>query len=225
MCKAEGMGICPWGSLGGGKFKTEAERQSGEGRAMLMGGRTEADIKVINALEIIAKRKNTALVSIALAYVMHKTTYVFPIVGGRKLEQLRSNIEALAIELSTEDIQAIEAATPFDLGFPHSFLWAGGSADNPQDVGWLNMAAIFDYVEDAIVCSFFLLLHLMGRGLLTRQCYSPSSQKRLAIRDTCWRGMTGGGFMGSATIRISITRRQDCTAGKERIEHSLVARK
>ena len=32
MCAAEGMGLCPWGALGGGKFKTDEQRKSQEGR-------------------------------------------------------------------------------------------------------------------------------------------------------------------------------------------------
>lgn len=31
-----------------------------------------------------------------LAYVMHKTPNVFPIVGGRRIEHLKGNIEALS---------------------------------------------------------------------------------------------------------------------------------
>ena len=50
---------------------------------------------------------------------MHKTPYVFPIIGGRKVEQLRQNIRALDISLSPEQIQRIDGAKPVDLGFLH----------------------------------------------------------------------------------------------------------
>ena len=52
----------------------------------------------------------------AIAYVMQKTPYVFPIVGGRKVEQLQGNIQALDVALSDEQIQKIEAAKPFFKG-------------------------------------------------------------------------------------------------------------
>lgn len=145
MCKAEGMGLCPWEALGGGKFKSEEQRKSSEGRKT---EETEADLKASQALEAVAKRKNTAITSIALAYVMHKTPYVFPIVGGRKVEHLKGNIEALTIQLSEEDIKEIEGAVPFDLGFLHNFLWAGGVPDTVQKVWLLGMAATYDYVKD-----------------------------------------------------------------------------
>jgi hypothetical protein len=49
---------------------------------------------------------------------MQKTTYVFPIIGGRKVEHLLANIEALSISLSEEQIKELEAVEAFDPGFP-----------------------------------------------------------------------------------------------------------
>jgi hypothetical protein len=59
----------------------------------------------------------------ALAYVLHKTPYVFPIVGGRKVEHLKGNIEALSLELSDAELDEIDKAVPFDVGFPLNFLF------------------------------------------------------------------------------------------------------
>ncbi|KAH8688258.1 NADP-dependent oxidoreductase domain-containing protein [Ilyonectria robusta] len=145
MCKDEGMGIAPWGALGGGKFKTEEQRKVKDGRQVEA---TEAEIKASKVLESIANRKNTIITSIALAYVMHKTPYVFPIVGGRKVDHLKGNIEALNISLSDEDIQEIDNAVEFDLGFPHSFLVQPGQSNGTQDVWLLKMGGTFDYVSD-----------------------------------------------------------------------------
>ena len=55
---------------------------------------------------------------VAIAYLLQKTPYVFPIIGGRKVEHLHANIEAISIALSKEQIQYIESIIPFDLGFP-----------------------------------------------------------------------------------------------------------
>jgi hypothetical protein len=67
---------------------------------------------------------------IAIAYVMLKTPYVFPIVGCTKAEHLQSNIAALGVQLSLEDINEIENAYPFDHGFPHTFL-SGSHFEGP----------------------------------------------------------------------------------------------
>lgn len=149
MCKSEGMGLLPWGALGGGKFKTEEQRNSQEGRRVAP---SEEDIKISKVLESISARKNTAITSIALAYVMHKTPYVFPIVGGRKIDHLKGNIEALAIRLTEEDIKEIEGATPFDPGFPHTMLWGPEIPDNVQQGRLLNMGGTYDYVPELKVC-------------------------------------------------------------------------
>ena len=60
--------------------------------------------------------------TVAIAYVMQKTPYVFPIVGGRKVEHLLANIEALNIALTSEHIKLIETVVPFNLGFPSSII-------------------------------------------------------------------------------------------------------
>lgn len=53
---------------------------------------------------------------------MHKVPFVFPIIGGRKVEHLYENIEALEISLTDEQVKELESATPFDAGFPTSWF-------------------------------------------------------------------------------------------------------
>ena len=57
-----------------------------------------------------------------IAYHLQKMPYVIPLVGGNKVEQLRANIEALKVVLSEAQVKEIEAATPFDAGFPHNYI-------------------------------------------------------------------------------------------------------
>ena len=142
MAAAEGMGLAPWGALGGGNFKTKKQREelAGEGRKMPASPNHEL---VTEALDKIARAKGTAVTSVALAYVMHKAPYVFPIVGGRTTAHLKGNIEALSLELSAEDMKAIESAYPFDVGFPMNFL---GGTGNPGDLWLMDLAGRFDYV-------------------------------------------------------------------------------
>lgn len=53
---------------------------------------------------------------------MQKMPYVFPIVGGRKVEHLNANLEALDVVLTPEHIKKIEGAVPFEPGFPMGFI-------------------------------------------------------------------------------------------------------
>lgn len=120
------MGLAPWGALGGGNFKSDEQRKSQEGRKM--GEASEAAIKISKVLERIAKNHKAEITSVALAYVMQKTPYVFPIVGGRKLEHLKGNIAGLSLDLSETDMKDIEEANPFDIGFPMNFLGGPGAS-------------------------------------------------------------------------------------------------
>lgn len=87
-----------------------------------MGPQSEQQRRIASKLNELAKKKDTQITSVALAYIMHKAPYVFPIVGIRKIDHLRGNIEALGVTLTDEEVDEIEAAEPFDLGFPGNFL-------------------------------------------------------------------------------------------------------
>ncbi|KAI0767466.1 NADP-dependent oxidoreductase domain-containing protein [Fomes fomentarius] len=135
MARAEGLALAPWNVLAGGRLRTDEEeeqrRQTGEkGRLIFSPGweRTEDERKVSKALEEVAKEVGAkSIQAVAIAYVMHKTTHVFPIIGGRKIEHLEANIAALDISLSDEQIKHLESALPFDLGFPQNFSGDGSN--------------------------------------------------------------------------------------------------
>lgn len=128
MCESEGMGLCPWGALGRGAFKREEDFNAADREGRKTGPQTEKQRRVALKLDELAKKKGTQITSIALAYIMHKAPYVFPIVGTRKVDHLQGNIEALGVELTDEEVDEIEAAQPFDLGFPGNFLMEMGGA-------------------------------------------------------------------------------------------------
>jgi len=135
MARAEGMALAPWNVLAGGKIRTDAEeekrRVTGEkGRTVISTEwkRTPEERKVCLALEEVAKQVGAkSITAVAIAYVMQKTPYVFPIVGGRKIEHLMDNIDALNIALSEEQVKYLESVLPFDLGFPTNFIGDGTS--------------------------------------------------------------------------------------------------
>ncbi|CAD6448690.1 19cbb193-7710-4eed-a20a-b2c55a070933 [Sclerotinia trifoliorum] len=146
MAAEEGMGLAPWGTLGGGHFKSEEQRKSDEGRKMYPP--SEAAFKISTVLEKIADEKETIITSVAMAYVMKKANFVCPIVGGRKVEHLKGNIEALSLELSDDDVKQIEEANAFDVGFPQSFLTGGpNKVQGPGDVYLSGLAGITDHVQ------------------------------------------------------------------------------
>jgi aryl-alcohol dehydrogenase-like predicted oxidoreductase len=152
MARDEGMALAPWGSLGGGNF-TVAEKEAAGEKGRQHRPQTAVQKKIAEKLTEIAKTKNTQVTSVALAYVMHKAPYVFPIVGGRKVEHLKGNIEALGLQLSDEEMDSIDAASDFDVGFPMNFLFEfTGNKYNTRmtsaDVGLLQFSGKLDAVPN-----------------------------------------------------------------------------
>ncbi|KAL5533641.1 hypothetical protein ACEPAG_101 [Sanghuangporus baumii] len=133
MARTLGLALAPWNVLASGRLRTDAEEErrmaSGErGRVIFSDEwkRTENERKISVALEKVAKEVGTEhITAVAIAYVMQKTPYVFPIIGGRKIEHLMANIEALKISLSDEHILYLESILPFDPGFPTNFTGDG----------------------------------------------------------------------------------------------------
>ncbi|PYI14864.1 norsolorinic acid reductase [Aspergillus japonicus CBS 114.51] len=135
MCRDQGMAIAPWAPLGQGRFRSAAARQQAQQHEGSTRGSqpTEADLKISEVLEKVAERKGTNLYAIALAYLRYKQPYIYPIVGQRKVEHLKANIDALKIDLSKAEIREIDLAAPFDPGFPNTMLFGG---NEKYDVGF-----------------------------------------------------------------------------------------
>ena len=108
MCRAEGMGIVPWGVLGQvrtrslakaprscmtrlgpylcwqGKYKSEAEMKARTAPVRYGMPQTEDEKRVSAALEKVAGEVGggASLASVAVAWALAKAPYVFPVVGG-----------------------------------------------------------------------------------------------------------------------------------------------
>ncbi|KAK0720719.1 putative aryl-alcohol dehydrogenase Aad14 [Lasiosphaeris hirsuta] len=131
MARMYGMALAPWDVIGGGKFQTktalEERKAKGEDLRGFVSGKeqTEDEEKTSEALYKVAQEHGIeSITAVALAYVMSKSVDVFPIVGGRKVEHLHDNIQALSIKLTDEQINYLESVKPFNLGFPSNFIGA-----------------------------------------------------------------------------------------------------
>ncbi|OSX56768.1 hypothetical protein POSPLADRAFT_1062247 [Postia placenta MAD-698-R-SB12] len=147
MAREEGMALAPCNVLAAGRIRTDEEeerrRETGElGRRTASNEweRTPDQRRVCQALEKVAQEA-VFLHShaVAIAYVMQKTPYVFPIVGGRKVEHLMDNIAALDIALSPAQIAHLEDVLPFDVGFPTSMI-----GDGPEFIAMYKASGHFD---------------------------------------------------------------------------------
>ncbi|OJZ80605.1 hypothetical protein ASPFODRAFT_147303 [Aspergillus luchuensis CBS 106.47] len=129
MARHFGMAIAPWDVLGSGKFQSKrsmaAREKAGEGLRTMFGPgkQTPKEIEVSEALSKVASEHGIeSVTAIAIAYVMAKAPNVFPLVGGRKVEYLHDNIQALSITLTKAQIEYLESVSPLDLGYPYSMI-------------------------------------------------------------------------------------------------------
>lgn len=73
MVRSEGMGLVPWGAIGGGMLKKPEEYgdPNHDGRKMA-GKQPDKYVRISKKLDEIAQRKGSIITSIALACLMHK---------------------------------------------------------------------------------------------------------------------------------------------------------
>lgn len=155
MARHFGMALAPWDVLGSGHFQTAkalAERQKkGEGLRSMMGGQqTEDERRMSEALAKVASQHGVeSVTAIALAYVLCKAPNVFPIVGGRKVEHLHDNIQALSIRLTETQIRYLELVIPFDLGFPGNFIGLDPKVTGGPPAPMVSTAGYVNYVQSS----------------------------------------------------------------------------
>ncbi|KAF5369625.1 hypothetical protein D9757_010455 [Collybiopsis confluens] len=134
MCQHEDMGVIAYGTLASGRIRTTEEEnrriQSGEGGRSLMRPdwqRRPEEVKVCDWLEELAKKIGAKSIgAVAIAYALQKSQYFFPILGGRKVEHLLQNLEALDITLTPEHIKFLDDLNPLKLGFPYNIFGLRG---------------------------------------------------------------------------------------------------
>jgi aryl-alcohol dehydrogenase-like predicted oxidoreductase len=152
MARHFGMALAPWEVLGGGHFQSEkqiAEREkNGEKlRRVHSDGQTEEEKQISQALSTVAAEHGTeSVAAIALAYILCKAPNVFPLIGGRKIEHLQDNIQALKIRLTKKQIEFLEKAKEFDVGFPNNLIGADPKTTGEVDGSHVGRFARVDYV-------------------------------------------------------------------------------
>jgi aryl-alcohol dehydrogenase-like predicted oxidoreductase len=115
LCAAEGIGVLPWSPLARGRLTRDWEAQQATERATsdefgktLYAATQEADKRVIDRVGEIAAARGLPRAQIALAWILSKPVVTAPIVGATKPHHLEDAVGALAVELSTEEIQRLE---------------------------------------------------------------------------------------------------------------------
>jgi aryl-alcohol dehydrogenase-like predicted oxidoreductase len=70
----------------------------------------KANQALVDLLELVARKKNSTPAQIALSWLLARKPWIVPIPGTTKLERLKENIGAVDVQLTAEDLRAIDEA-------------------------------------------------------------------------------------------------------------------
>ncbi|MDT0543925.1 MULTISPECIES: aldo/keto reductase [Streptomyces] len=119
VCRELGIGLVPFSPLGRGfltgrytSVEGLEETDMRRTQPRFADGNLERNLAIVAKLNELAEAKGVTAGQLALAWVQHQGDDVVPIPGTRRQRYLEENIAALDVELSAEDLAAIEAAAP-----------------------------------------------------------------------------------------------------------------
>ncbi|MBF6464673.1 aldo/keto reductase [Nocardia beijingensis] len=121
VCRALGIGVVPFSPLGRGfltgrysSIEGLADNDVRRSQPRFADGNLERNLDIVAKLNELAAAKGVTAGQLALAWVQHRGDDVVPIPGTRRQRYLEENLAALTIELSADELAAIEAAAPPD---------------------------------------------------------------------------------------------------------------
>jgi aryl-alcohol dehydrogenase-like predicted oxidoreductase len=120
-----GLGITPWsplksGALSGKYTRKNAGEVKADRGAFLEPYLNEKTFALVDELEAIARRHESTVARVALAWVQSQPGVSSTIIGARRLAQLEDNVKALDVRLTSEDLARLDGLTKPVFGFPQS---------------------------------------------------------------------------------------------------------
>lgn len=116
MAEAFGMSVTAWGPLGQGILSGRAGRRNDPTK------HTDVQRAASAAVDKVAAELGVPPAHVALAWTRHHSPTVLPIVGVSTAAQLTENLGAVNLTLPAEAVEILEAAAPFEVGFPRDFI-------------------------------------------------------------------------------------------------------
>jgi aryl-alcohol dehydrogenase-like predicted oxidoreductase len=131
MMLSEGVGLMVWSPLAGGLLSGKYSREGdGEGRRAAFDFppvNKDRAFDIIDVMKPMATARSVSVAQIALAWLLHQRVVSSVIIGVRRLDQLADNLAACKVELSTDDLTALDAASKLPPEYPGWMLGLQGS--------------------------------------------------------------------------------------------------
>ena len=130
LCREKGLGILPWSPLAGGFLTGKFEKGKPPQEGTRIGEKAERfsryDVPrnwtIIDAVRTVATELGTSPSAVSLAWLLAKPQVSSVIFGARTIAQLDDNLAAADLELSAAHLEALDAASAFDVGYPYAFI-------------------------------------------------------------------------------------------------------
>jgi aryl-alcohol dehydrogenase-like predicted oxidoreductase len=140
LCLSEGVGLTPWGPLGGGflsgKYKRDQKPSTAtEGRIGVMDDEpeeawhrrnTERNWQVIEVMGQIAEARGATYSQIAIAWLRAQPTVSSVIIGTRTMAQLEDNLGAAELDLTADELAQLNKVSALPEGYPYYFMQTYG---------------------------------------------------------------------------------------------------
>ncbi len=112
LCQAEGIGLLPWSPLArgllAGNRRAGTQRSQADDYAQKL-YTMEADDRVVDCVEQVAKDRGVPPAQVALAWLLHKPGVTAPIVGASKPHHLTDAVAALNVKLTAQEVSQLES--------------------------------------------------------------------------------------------------------------------
>lgn len=146
MAEALDLAITPWSPLGGGvltgKYNKPSTDDSGNRMDVVdfLGHKSERNLRIAAEVVAVAEEIGRSPAQVALAWIRQKSPRMIPIIGARKLDQLKDNMAVVDLTLDDAHMKRLDDVSHIDLGFPHDFLTKAG----PQSFNYGTTLPLID---------------------------------------------------------------------------------
>ena len=132
LCASEGVGLVPWGPLGGGfltgKYQKGSRPDTTTGRIGMTPDEweeswahraTDANWRTLDAVKAVAAAHPGATpAQVSLGWLLARPTVSSVVIGARTVEQLRANLAATELKFAQEEIAALTTASAVRPPYP-----------------------------------------------------------------------------------------------------------
>ncbi|MEE8306276.1 MAG: aldo/keto reductase [Gammaproteobacteria bacterium] len=107
-CRDQGIAVTAFSPLARGWLSGSKKVRSQTDASFIAFHGDALDLEIISRVEVMASEHNATMAEVALAWVYAKEAICCPIIGASSVSQLKNNVKALDLELSHDEIEALD---------------------------------------------------------------------------------------------------------------------